>query len=132
VQAPGEASELDLLLRKSEPTGGPSYQLSHALGVAPGVHVASIDCAGQAGGCSEASRAVGAAGEPLQLRELDHVGPVGADAVLAVLLGPVERAVREPDQLVAVVRVLGRGCDADADRDGLDLLELQRRDPLDY
>ena len=37
------------------------------------------------------------------LRELDDVRPVSAHAVLAVLLRPVERAVGEPDELVAPV-----------------------------
>ena len=106
-------------------------ELGDALRVAARVDVARVDRPGEARGGAEARGAVGAAREPLQLGELDHVRPVGADAVLAVLLRPVERAVGQADQLVAVARVRRRGRDAHADRDRADLLELQRGDPLD-
>ena len=101
-------------------------ELGDALRVAAGVDVARVDGAREARRGAEARRAVGPAREPLQLGELDHVGPVGADAVLAVLLRPVERAVGEADQLVAVGAVLRERRDAGADGDRADLLELER------
>jgi hypothetical protein len=69
--------------------------------------------------------------EAAQLGELDHVGPVEVDAVAAVLLGPVQGAVRQADQLVAVDRLLGKGRDARADRDRADEVELEAGDSLD-
>ena len=94
-------------LRKPEPAGHPRGELGDALRVAAGVDVARVDGASEARRCPEARSPVGPAREPLQLGELDHVRPVGADTVLAVLLRPVERAVGEADQLVAVAACAG-------------------------
>ena len=99
--------------------------------MAAGVDVPRVDGAREARRGAEARRAVRAARQPLQLRQLDHVGAVGAHAVLAVLLGPVERAVGQPDQLVALAGVLRRGRDPGADRDRADRLEVERADPVD-
>ena len=90
MQARGEPGELDLLVGEAQPPRGARCELGDTLGVAARIDVAGVHGPGEAGGCAEAGGAVGAAGQPLELGELDHVGPVGADAVLAVLLGPVE------------------------------------------
>ena len=106
VQARREARELDLLVGETEPARRPRGQLRHALRVAAAVGVAGVDRAREARGGPEPSGPVGTARQALQLGELDHVRPVGAYPVLAVLLRPVERAVGEPDQLVALGCVL--------------------------
>ena len=76
-------------------------ELRDSLGVAPGVGIALVHGSGEARRGPEAGRPVGTAREVLELCQLDHIGPRGADAVLPVLLGPVERTVGKPDQLVA-------------------------------
>jgi len=62
---------------------------------------AGVDGLGEARSRPVARRAVGPLGELLQLRELERRRLVRPRAVLAVLLCPVQRAVGEPDQLVA-------------------------------
>ena len=106
VQAAGEACQLDLLAIDPEPGRDPGRKIGDPLGVRAGVGVACVDRSGEAGCRAEARRPVGPGGEPLQLGDLDHVGPVDAHLVLAVLLGPVESAVRAPDELVAAQLVL--------------------------
>ena len=101
MQARGEPGELDLVVVEIHAAATRAASSATRCGVAARVGVARVDGAGEAGCRPEARRAVGAAREPLQLRELDHVRAVGAHAVLAVLLRPVERAVGKPDQLVA-------------------------------
>ena len=105
--------------------------LGDPLRVAAGVGVARVDGARQARRGAEAGDAVAADREPLQVGQLDDVGAGNADAVLAVLLRPVERVVGEPDQLVALASMVGEGGDAGADRDRAHLVEVERRDPAD-
>jgi hypothetical protein len=126
VQACGQARELDVLLRQPEAPGHTGRELGDALRMAAGVDVAGVHGPREAGGRSEAGGAVGPAGQSLQLRELDHVRPICAHAVLSVLLRPVERAVGEPDQLVAVGRMRRRGRNPRAHGDWPKLVELQR------
>src|SRR5262249_48673768 len=59
------------------------------------------------------------------------VRAVEPDAILAVLLRPVERGVREPDQLVASVTLHGEGGAARADRHIAAVIEIQRADSFD-
>ena len=93
------------------------------------VDVSRVDGLGEQGGGAVARGLVGAAREPLQLGELDDVGPVAADLVLAVLLRPVERAVGEPDQLVAADALRRERGDARADGQVDTGLERGRREP---
>src|SRR6266540_4326964 len=83
-------------------------------------------------GCPEARGPVRALGEPAQLRELEQVGPVGTNASLAVLLGEVERAVRDPHELGALDAVLRVGGDAGRDRDLAGVLARGLGDPVDH
>src|SRR5688572_14612991 len=53
------------------------------------------------------------------------------DAVLAVLLRPVEGAVREANQLTAIRRLARKRGDTRRDRDRADVLEPEPGDPLD-
>src|SRR3954471_6105996 len=99
--------------------------------MATGIDVAGVDGAGEARRGTEARRPVRTARQTLQLGELDHVRAIRAHAVLAVLLGPVERAVGEPDQVVAVARVGRRGGNPDREGARADLLQLECRDSLD-
>ena len=131
MQAAGEPRELDLLLVEAQPRRDARGELGDARGVAARVRVARVDRLGEARGGAEARRPVGARREPPQLGELDHVGPVDVHPVLAVLLRPVERAVGEADQLVAVRRLAREGRDAGADGHRADVLEAELRDPLD-
>src|SRR5207248_7461186 len=130
VRARREPRQLDLLVGQTEAARRARCQLGYALRVASGVDVPGIDRASEARRGAEARGAIGAARQALELRELDHVRPVGAHAVLAVLLRPVEGAVSEPDQLVALRRVLRRDRDTCAHGYRTDLLEIERRDPL--
>ena len=107
VQATGEPSEFDLLLVEPEARCNPCGLLGHARRVTTRVCVPEVDRLRKAGGGAEASGAVRARCEPSQLGELDDVGAIDVDAVLAVLLRPVEGAVREPNQLAAIRRLAG-------------------------
>ena len=84
----------------------PRRQLGDAVGMAAGVGVAGVDRPGEAGRGAEARCAVRPGRQPPQLGDLDDVRPVDAHLVLAVLLRPVERAVRAADELVAAELVL--------------------------
>ena len=106
VQARREPCQLDLLVGQPEAARRAGGQLGHALRVASGVDVTRIDGACEARRGPEAGCAIGAARQAFQLRELDHVRPVCAHAVLAVLLRPVQGAVSEADELVALRSVL--------------------------
>jgi hypothetical protein len=77
-----------------------------------------------------AGGAVGARGETLQLGDLDHVRPVDAGLVLAVLLRPVEGTVGAADELVAVDLVERRGRDPGADRHRAGRREVGVGDPV--
>ena len=66
-----------------------------------------------------------------RIGELDDVGARDADAVLAVLLGPVERVVGKADQLVPLAAVVGERGDAGADRERVDLADVERGDATD-
>ena len=131
VQAGREPRQLGLGLVEPEPAGDPGGEVADPLGVAAGVGVARVDGLGEAGGRAVARRTVGTLGELLQVGELERARLVRAGAVLALLLRPVERAVREPDQLVAADALRRVRRDAGAHRHGADLLEVERPDPLD-
>ena len=131
MQAAREPRELDLLLVEAEPRSDPRREVGHARGVAARVRVPEVDRLRQARRCAEAGRAVGPGRELPQLGELDDVRPVHVDAVLAVLLRPVERAVREADQLAAVGRLARERGDAGGDGHGADRVQTEVRDPLD-
>src|SRR5207248_1342221 len=132
VQAAREADQLDLRVVDAETPRDPSGHLAHALRMTAGVHVARVDRLREARRCAIARRAVGPFRELLQLRQLERRRRlVGARAVLAVFLRPVERAVRQPDQLVAADALRRIGRDAGADRHRADLLDLRRADTLD-
>src|SRR3954454_2073870 len=105
VQAPGEPGQLDLLLVEAESGRDAGREVGDAGGMAARVRVAEVDGLREACRGAEASRAVGAGRELAQLGELDDVWTVDMDAVLPVLLRPVEGAAREPDQLSAVRRL---------------------------
>src|SRR6184192_619457 len=94
------------------------------------VDVAGVDGAREARSRPETRRAIRTAGQLLQLRELDHLGAIDADAVLAVLLRPVERAVGEADQLVPTAALNRERRHAGADRDLLCPLELHVAEAL--
>src|SRR5262245_26029631 len=131
VEAASEPRQLDLVDREVELLGDLRRQCRDTLGVAAGVCVARVDGAGQRGGGAEARDAVGAARDPAELRQLGHVRAGEADLVLAVLLRPVEGAVGEPDQRIALAPVLWERGDARADGDRPALPELRLGDPLD-
>jgi hypothetical protein len=131
VKARGEAGQLDLLLVEAHPFGDARREVGDALRVAALVDVACVDRAREARGGAEARRAVGAARELLQLSQLDDLRAVDADAVLSVLLRPVERTVREADQLVPADSLDGERRHAGADRDLLGVVELHLAEPLD-
>ena len=131
VQARGEPDQLDLLAIEAEPDGDVDRELGDSMRMEAGVDVARVDGACKARGRAQSRGAVAAAREALQLRELDDVGAIAAGLVLAVLLRPVEGAVDEAQQLVAVRRVRGRDSDACADGDGAHLLEVQGPDAVD-
>jgi hypothetical protein len=69
--------------------------------------------------------------EAPELGQLDDIRAIHVRAVLAVLLRPVERVVREPDQLPAVRGLAREGGDARADRDRPDVVDLERAHPAD-
>ena len=131
VQAGGEARQFDLLGVEAESHRDAGGQFAHPLRMEARVGVAGIDRFRERGGGPVARGPVGAGGEALELRQLDHIGPVQADTIFAVFLRPVEGAVGEPDQLVAAVALNGERRDAGTDRDGADVLEVHGRDPLD-
>ena len=95
------------------------------------VRVAGVDRFRERRGGAIACGAVRARGEPLQLRELDQFRAVQAHAVLAVFLRPVERAVCEPDQLVASVSLNGEGGEARAGGDAADVVKVECPDSFD-
>ena len=131
MQRPGEPRELDLLDVEPESDADARCELRHPLGVGACVRVTRVDRLRERRGGAVARGTVRACRDPLELRELDHVGAIEAHAVLAVLLCPVERAVGEPDQLVAPVALDGEGGETGADCHGTDVVEFQGTDPLD-
>ena len=130
VQAAREARDLDLLLVEADPLREAGGEVGDAARMAAGVGVAQVDGLREAGGRAVAGGAVGAVGEAAELGELDDVGAVEVHTVATVLLGPVERAVGEADQLVAVERLLREAGDSGADGDRADQVELEPADPL--
>src|SRR5262249_62269679 len=99
----GEPRQLDVLRIEADALRDPCGEIADTLRVAAGVRVACVDGLRQGRRGAVARGLVGAGGKPLQLRELDDVWPVDPYAVLPVLLRPVERAVRETDELVTAV-----------------------------
>src|SRR4029077_13582911 len=99
-------------------------------GVAPGVRVACIDRLGQRRGSSVARSPVRACGESFELRQLDDVRTVQTDAIFAVFLGPVERAVGEPNELVASMSLHGEGRKTRADGVVTAVIEIELIDPV--
>ena len=131
MQAPRQPRQLDLLGIEPDAVRDARRQLADPLRVAAGVCIARVDRLRQRCGRAVARRLVGAGGKPLELRELDDVRPVAADAVLPVLFRPVESAVRQPDQLVAAVPLQRERRQARAHGDGADVIEVDARDSLD-
>ena len=103
VQAGGEAGQLDLLVGEAEPARRSGRR---------GRRRAASGCRCRRRARRRPARGSRRRGSARRGRGRSRAasarassitsGPVGADAVLAVLLRPVERAVGEPDQLVAV------------------------------
>src|SRR2546430_410135 len=81
VQARRQARELDLLRRQAQPSGNSGGELRDSLGVASGVGIALVHGSRQARCGPEAGSTVGTAREVLELCQLDHVRPRGADAI---------------------------------------------------
>ena len=131
VQAARQPCQLDLLLVEPDALGQPRGEVGDPAGVAAGVGVAEVDRFGQARRGAVARCAIGAVGEAAELGELDDVRTVEVHAVPSVLLGPVQRAVGQADQLVAIERLLGEARDAGADGDRADEVELELADALD-
>src|SRR3954469_3831967 len=103
----GESGELDLLGVEAHAPRDVGGQFRDTSRMPVGVRVARVDRTRKARGGAEAGGEVRAAGQPPQLGEVDGVGARHVDAVLAVLLCPVERAVGEADELVELMRVGG-------------------------
>ena len=99
--------------------------------MAAGVGVACVDRLRERSRGAVTRGLVRPGGEPLQLGELDDVRAVEPHAVLAVLLGPVQGAVGEPDQLVSTVTLHRERRETRADGDLTDVVEVDGRDPLD-
>ena len=130
VEAAREAGQLDLLLVEADALGQAGGQVRDAARVAARVGVAQVDGLGEARRGAVARRPVGPVGETTQLCQLDDIRAVEVHPVAAVLLGPVEGAVGEADQLVTVERLLGEARNAGADGDRADELQLELADPL--
>ena len=131
VQRAGEARQLDLFRVETDARRHACSELRHALRMRAGVSVACVDGLRQRRGSPVSSGQVGAGRKPLELRELDDVGPVQTHAILAVLFRPVERRVRQPDQFVASVSLDGEGGEARADRDAADVIKVESADSFD-
>ncbi len=113
-----------------EPRRDPGCDLAHPRRVAAGVLVARVDRLRQACSCPVAGRAVGAGADALELREVDDVRPVDADLILAVLLRPVERTVRQPNELVPSSALHREVRDPDADGDPAHFVVLEHADAV--
>jgi hypothetical protein len=131
VQARRQPGQLDRLRVDAEARRDAGRKLGDTLGVAAGVDVACVDRLRQARSGPEAGGAVGARRQALELGEFDDIRAPRADAVLPVLLGPVERAVGETDQLVAAHALVRVGGDAGGDGDGTHRVDRQAADPVD-
>src|SRR4051812_12976283 len=99
--------------------------------MAPRVGVPGIDGPREARGCPYSGGAVACRREAFQLGELDDIRSEDANAVLPVFLCPVEGAVDQLEELVALSGVLGRERYAGADGDRADSAKLEARDPVD-
>src|SRR5207302_6496684 len=101
VEISGQTGQLDARLVCTEAARDPRRVLADALRMAAGVGVALVDGLREALGRPVPGGAVRRVRQLLEVGAQDRLGRIGADAVLAVLLRPVEGAVGEPDQLVA-------------------------------
>ena len=99
--------------------------------MAPRVCVALVNRLRQAPRRPVLRRAIRRVRDLLEVGPQDRLGRVGADTVLAVLLRPVQRTVREPDQLVPSGAVHGIRRDPGAHGHRADALDVQCRDALD-
>ena len=131
MEVPAEPDELDRRLVGAELPRDAGRVLADALRVPAVVRVARVDRLREALRRAVAGRAVGAVGELLEVGAEEGLGGVRAYAVLAVLLRPVERAVCQPDQLVAPGSMRRERRHAAADGHLVDPLDPQRRDALD-
>ncbi len=131
VEAAGEAGQLDLLLVEPEPRCDPGGELGDARRVTARVGVSEVDCLRQACSGAEAGGAVRPDCQPSKLGELDDVRPIDVDTVLAVLLRPVEGAVREADELAAVRCLSRERRDPRGDGYRADVIELDGCNALD-
>ena len=95
-----------------------------------GVRVLDVDRPDQVLGRLEAGFAGSELGQLLG-RERAHDRRIEEEhAILPVVLRPVERAVDDPLEPLAVVGVLGEDADADADRDGVPVREARLAEPV--
>ena len=101
VEIAGEPGQLDRRLVRAEAACDSRRVLADPLRMAARVGIALVDRLRQALRRPVLRGAVRRVRKLLEIGPEDRLGRVGADAVLAVLLRPVQRAVREPDQLVA-------------------------------
>ena len=131
VEVAGEPGQLDRRVVRAEAARDSRRVVADALRVAAGVRVALVDRLREALRRPVVRRAVRRVRDLLEVGPQDRLGRVGADAVLAVLLRPVQRAVGEPDQLVAPGAVRRVRRDAGAHGHGADALDVERGDALD-
>ena len=129
VQAAGEPRQLDLGRRQVELLGDRARDRGDALRMAAGVDVARVDGARERRRRAEAREPVADPRHDFELLGLDAARE--PNLVLAVLLRPVERAVGEPDQRVALASVLRERRDAGADGDRAVLADAPFADALD-
>src|SRR5215212_1792125 len=99
--------------------------------MAPRIGIPGIDGPREARGRSHTGGAVACRREAFQLGELDDIRSEDANAVLSIFLCPVEGAVDQLEQLVALLCVLRCEGYAGADGDRADSAELEARDPVD-
>src|SRR5205823_1241454 len=130
VKAAGEPRQLDLVAGEVELLRDLRRERGDALRMAARVRVPRVDRAGERRGGAEARDAVDTARDAAELGQLRDVGPGEPHLVLAVLLRPVQGAVGEPDQRVALAAVLRERRDTGADRDRAALPELGLLDAL--
>src|SRR5215217_4009499 len=107
VQGAGQACELDLLALEAHFLGHPCRELPDHVGVGARVGIAGIDCMGERGRRPKACRAGGPRGQAPKLGQLEQVGAVDPDPVLAMLLGQIEGRVGHTHELGAFDAVVG-------------------------
>src|SRR5215210_9226819 len=128
VQRPRNPRQLDRLLVGAEPCREPRRQFADPLRMASPLGVSGVDGLGEAFGRAVAADCLGGGRSAVEVARIQGVGAPEARLTDALLLRPVQRAGREPEQVVPADAWRRIGGDPGAGGDAA-VLELELADP---